>query len=74
MDDTDHQARSDASRSDVVNNAVDDKTADNKSMDGEHVESVSVRIRVPFSTAQSQFSNAVGKRSIAGPSVNRKER
>ena len=72
-DNTD-QAGPDVSRSDVVNNAVDDESLNNKSMDIEQVESASVQIHVPFSAAQSKLSNAVSKRSVAGPSVNRKER
>ena len=51
-----------ASNSDVVKN---DETVDNESMDGE---------QVPFSTVLSKHSNAVDKRSIAGPSANRNER
>ena len=74
MDVTD-QAGPDASRTDVVDKALDDETVNNdsESIDGEQVESVRVQIHGPFSTAQSKISNAVGKRSIAGPSVNRKE-
>ena len=44
-----------------------DETVNNGSMDGK-------QIHVPFSTTQSKHSNAVGKRSIAGPSANRNER
>ena len=72
-DDTD-QAGPDVSRSDVVNNAVDDESLNNESMDIEQVESASVQIHMPFYAAQSKLSNAVSKRSVAGPSVNRKER
>jgi hypothetical protein len=44
-------------------------------MDGEQIESGSDQIHVSFSTAQSSnHSNAVVKRSIAGPSANRNER
>ena len=63
-----------ASRSDV-SNAVDDEIVNNGSMDMEQVESDSVQFYMPFSTAPSKLSNAVGKRSIAGPSgINPKER
>ena len=59
----------DVSNSDVVKSDVA-----NESMDGEQIESDSDQIDVSFSTARSKYSNAVGKRSIAGPSVNRNER
>ena len=70
MDDT-GQAGPDASNSDVVKN---DDTVDNGSTHGEQIESDSDDIYIPFSTARSKHSNAVGKRSIAGPSVNRNKR
>ena len=57
-----YQAGPYVSNSDIVKN---DETVDNESMDGEHV---------PFSTALSKYSNAIGKRPIAGPSVNRNKR
>jgi hypothetical protein len=64
-----------ASNGVVVKNGVDDETVNNESMDGEQIESDSDQTHVPFSTVQSsERSNAVGKRSIAGPSVNRNER
>ena len=65
------KAGPDASTCDVVKN---DGAVDNESMDDEQIESDSDQIYVPFSTARSKLSNAVGKRSIAGPSVNRNER
>ena len=68
-----YQAGLDASNSDVVKNRVDDETVDNDSMDGEQMESDSDEIH-PFSTAQSKHSNAIGKRSIAGPSANHNKR
>lgn len=63
----------DASNSDVVKNGVDG-TVNNELMDGEQIESDSDETYVPFSTAQSKHSSAFGKRSIAGPSANRKKR
>ena len=70
------QAGLKASSSDVVKNGINDKTpsADNESMDDEQIESDSDQFYVPFSTAKSKHSNAVGKRSIAGPSANRNKR
>ena len=67
------QAGLNPSNSDVVKNRVDDETVDNGSMDGEQIESDSDEIH-PFSTAQSKHSNAIGNRSIAGPSASRNKR
>lgn len=63
------RAGPDASNSDF---GVDDETVDNESMycDSEQIESDSDQIHVLFSTAQSNHSNAAGKRSITGPSAN----
>ena len=62
-----------ASRSDVVNNAVEDELETNESMDGEEIETWSDidQIHVP---AQFIRSNALGKRSIDGPSANHNRR
>ena len=67
------QAGPHASDSDVVRN---DDTIGSESMDGEQMESDNDQMyaSVSFSTARSKHSNAVGKRSIAGPSANHNER
>lgn len=69
------QAGPDASDNDVVRN---DDTIGSESMDGEQMESDNDQMyaSVSFSTqaARSKHSNAVGKRSIAGPSANHNER
>ena len=67
------QTELDPSNSDVVKNRIDDETVDNDSMDGDQIESDSDQIH-PFSTVQSKHSNAIDKRSIAGPSANRSKR
>ena len=68
------------SRRDFINDDVDDETIDNASewMDGEDSQEIesddSDQIHVPFSGAQYMRSNALGKRSIDGPSVDQYER
>ena len=69
-----YQAVPDASNSSSV--LKNDKTGGNESKDGGKLESDSDQIYVPFTTvnARSKYSNAVDKRPVAGPSVNRNKR
>ena len=65
------QAGVDGSDHGVLESGSDDETTDNESMYGEPIEGDSNHLtqNLVFSTARSKQSNAVGKRSVAGPSA-----